>query len=194
MNFKSFLESSESHLIQHLGNQLQQFNNKNYSILGHGTSNKTIAEKISQEGIKYHSPDLNRQALSLFDQNKPIQNQYDNLNTILNWPHKNSKFIVLIGIPNAPQHMRGGDAYFNSVWNQIPDDQLPTLSTDKYTIPPEYIIGYINANNANLHLNPTFNPKPISEIKDWFPTHIHKQRSIQHIPTPNTSNQNADVW
>ena len=108
MNFKSFLESSESHLIQHLGNQLKQFNNKNYSILGHGTSNKTIAEKISQEGIKYHSPDLNRQALSLFDQNKLIQNQYDNLNTILNWPHKNSKFIVLIGIPNAPQHMRGG--------------------------------------------------------------------------------------
>lgn len=207
MNFKLWLENENEDKIKSLGQQLKHLDQQKYSILGHGTTKQT-AENILKTGLRYSDPNLDRQTIPLFDSESPIQNQTNNLNSILNWKHKNSKAIVLIGIPNPKEDERGGEQHFQSVWDEIPKEKLtdfhgnPTdKNSFKYIIKPEYIMGYVDANNATFHTNPNFNPPPLNTKNKWWlePPSLPQQSNRKIIPmpqlnTPTTQYSDPNVW
>lgn len=208
MKFRLFLENDEDKKIQKLGNELKNLDLKNYSIVGHGTSNPEIAQNIVKTGLRYSEPNLNRQTIPLFDSTIPIEKQTNNLKTILNWGHKNSKAIVVIGIPNPPDDQAAGLLYFQSVWDEIPEDKLTDLygnptskNSFKYIIKPHYIMGYIDANTASFYPNPKFNPPPIERTDKWwgqppkFRNTAKNQSEHTPIPMPNNSSSSlVDIW
>jgi hypothetical protein len=199
--FKLFLENKDK--IKSLGEQLKHIDTQKYSILGHGTTNTHTAQSIINSGLKYSEPNLDRQAIPLFDSKSPIENQIDNLKSILNWTHKNSKAIVIIGIPNPQKEQRGGDAYFQSVWDKIPHNQLTdikgnntTKTSLKYIIKPEYLMGYIDTESTTFIPNPNFNPTPIKSNKWWSnPIQNITKPKFTNIPQINQNNQKyPEVW
>ena len=206
MNFKLWLENEDEDKIKKLGDELKDLDLQKYSVLGHGTTNSETAKNIVKTGLRYSDPNLDRQAIPLFDSSSPIPSQTENLNTILNWGHKNSRAVVLIAIPNAEEGQRGGSFHFNSVWQQIPDDKLTDFydrpspkHTAKYIIKPEYIAGYVDADTATFHPNPNFNPTPLNKKNKWWletPAPIkHKPAKFNPIPQPTTTvATDLDVW
>jgi hypothetical protein len=205
MNFKLWLENEDEDKIKRLGKQLKDLDLQKYSVLGHGTSKQT-AENILKTGLRYSDPNLDRQTIPLFDSQSPIQNQTNNLKSILNWKHKNSKAIVLLGIPNPKEDERGGEQHFQSVWDEIPKEKLTDLNgnpTDKnsfkYIIKPEYIMGYVDTNTATFHPNPNFKPTPLNKKNKWWvePPSLPRQFNRKIIPqlnTPTAQYSDPDVW
>ena len=215
MKFKIFLENEENEKIEKLGNQLKYIDNTKYNILGHGT-NQFSAKNIINTGLKYSQPDLNRQAIELFHSREPIEKQIDSLKLILNWTHKQSKYIVLIAIPhptedvNYNHHMQG-------VWEKIPKhkrtnpDGTPTENTTiKYVIKSEFLLGYVDANTATFYPNNNFNPPPIETKNKWWANHQDAHPADKYRlkrPQPENANkpsspsrpsspspQGEDVW
>lgn len=206
--FRQFLETIEDQSkIKKLADQLQFLDLNQYSVLGHGTTSEDIAKKIAKEGLKYSDPNLDRQAIAVFNMTEPIDQQPENLNRLLNWMHKNSRFVVLLGIPNKPENIqRGGEHYFNSAWEEIPPEERQELSTVKWKIPPHYIIGWINANDATFHPNNQFDPsipvkvKPTTSLlgpRSRIPKTPNRQIPMPHrqIPIPQAQQSNdLEIW
>lgn len=214
MNFKLWLENEDEDKIKRLGKQLKDLDLQKYSVLGHGTTNSETAKNIVKTGLRYSDPNLDRQAIPLFDSSSPIPSQTESLNTILNWGHKNSRAVVLIAIPNPEEGQRGGSRHFNSVWDEIPKNKLTDFygkpspkNTFKYIIKPEYIAGYVDANTATFHPNPNFNPGKLETKNKWWlkPPSLPQQFNRKIIPQSNTPTittdtdtitaaTNLDVW
>ncbi len=188
MKFKLWLENEQENKIKKLGDQLKNLDLQKYSVLGHGTPNVNTAKNIMKTGLRYSDPDLDRQAVPLFDSKVPIQDQPENLNLILNWTHRNSRAVVIIAIPNPVERKGSPSHYFQAVWDQIPDDELTDfygrpspLNTFKYIIKPEYIAGYVDADTATFHPNPKFKPSQPQTKDKWW---ANPPDFRQHIPSP----------
>jgi hypothetical protein len=201
MKFKLFIEQNEAEMIGRLRQQMSHLDLQSHSILGHGTT-PPIADKITREGLKYSDPNLDRQVIALFDGSVPVNKQPDEyFHNILNWQHKNSKGIVVIVIPNKQKNSpgAGGEQYFNSVWEEIPKDQLRGENDSvRYYIPPHYIAGWIDATTAEFHKNPSFSPKPLN-IKNLRHRGIKnpgpQAQTNQNIPIPQpTTTDGFDVF
>jgi len=137
-----------------------------FSALGHGTSDE-IAKTILANGLEARSNDLSQTAVPLLEYDKSILEQ-DSEIFLKPWPHRNYRYVVIIQIPNPGINQPGGNRYFNSIFESLPDDrkvEVGIQGADKsYYIPSRFIQGYINLDTLDLIENPGFNPPNHLEV------------------------------
>lgn len=141
-----------------LKEELRNIFDPTLSFLGHGVGGGN-PKKIMAEGLKSRFPMLQTTTLPLFDFSKSFDDQVDEVvRKLINWNHNNSKAVVIVAIPNPGKDETGGLRYFNSVFEQVDEDNGYNLP---YLIPQNYIRGYVDATLRSFFPNPDFKPKPV---------------------------------
>lgn len=167
MNFDNLqIENvSEQEKILILKNNLKEiFALPKFSTLGHGTT-KENAEKILKVGLESANGALDETSISLDDSTD------ESFSKILHWPHHDYKVIVIIMIPNPDKGQFGGFHYFDSVFEELPEDRKMDLMVGRefrkeYFIPPQFIKGYIDVNSLKLVPNNLYDPELKVKIKE----------------------------
>lgn len=125
--------------------QILEFAKENNLLLyAHGTASNKVANLISKTGLKYKQPELGATAfaMGIFEE--------EDYKKMLNWPHFHHTDFVLLGIPReTKKYWREEKQIYDE------DDEWGEYST-KYVIPPEFIIGTIDAMTETIEENPTF--------------------------------------
>lgn len=142
------------------------FDPSKYTTFGHGTTHKEKAESILINGIESSTDALDETALILEDTN-------ESYNKILNWEHKNSKYIIVIMIPtlNSSNYLESR-MYTDNIFDELPEDRKSNTSYygrgfgREYYIKPQFIKGYINVNSLNFVKNKLYNPEEKVTIKE----------------------------
>ena len=154
---------SEIEKIQILKENLKEiFDLSKYSTFGHGT-NKVQAEKILKTGLESATDSLDETTLVLDDTK-------GSLDRILDWPHRNYKYIVIVMVPNAPTGM-GGFRYFDSVFDELPENRKSDIGAGRefrkeYYIQPQFIKGYIDVDSLSLIKNELYDPEAKVDVKE----------------------------
>ena len=182
---------NEKNKIEILKQNLKEiFGYPKYSTLGHGT-NKDQAEKILQNGLESATDELSETVI-------PLDEKEETFKTILNWPHRNYKSIVIVMIPN-PNQNQGGLSYFNNVFDELPEnkkvDSIAGREFDKqFFISPKFIKGYINVENLSFVNNPLYDENAEVVIKEKPGLSPKIQKDIA-IPKPQEKkDSDPDVW
>lgn len=156
-----------------LKTELVEVYDQKFSTLGHGTR-PAAAKKILEEGLRTQAPALLSTCIPLLDNSKSWEEQADKvLNQIKDWPHLKAGAVIIIMISNPDAGEVGGDRYFNSVFQELPDAE--------YLIPTSYIKGYVDVRNGRFIRNPNFNPE-----KPQLKSENSIQGKNKSIPTSNT--------
>ncbi len=172
-----------------LEEQLREVYSPDFSTLGHGTIPE-VAEEIMLTGLRYKDPDLSLTAVPLYDAKIPYDEQSGEVvQKITHWPHKDRKGVVILMIPNPAEDQQGGNAYFNSVFEERPIEGR----SDRYIIDPKYIKGYVDVEAGKFVPNPNFNPTPIVFKGGLQETKINASAVSQQVPIPSASGL-SEVW
>lgn len=128
---------------------------QNITLAIHGTD-IDCAKKIQQQGLHYKNPQL--LSTTVFQPNIESQPQYQKYSDLLNWPHRQYKGLVLVGVPNE---CCGGynideETGAKPLWEYKPTLGEKTGYEQEYTIKPEFIIGYINVEKKEILSNTTY--------------------------------------
>lgn len=118
----------------------------------HGT-NLESAKKILEKGLQYDRPSIR---VTSYD--------YSDYKRLRNWPHKDYKYLVIIGVPLETTN------FTLLKENENPDLELPVKEPKPlwkfddeidglYNIPPEFIFGYIDVNKKSIVKNPRYTEK-----------------------------------
>lgn len=176
-----------------LKTELVEIYDQKFSTLGHGTRPDT-AKKILMQGLRTNAPNLLSTCIPLLDNSRSWEEQADGVvNQIQNWPHLKAKAVVIIMIPNPDEGTIGGNTYFNSVFQGLPEADQSLYA--RYYIPASYIKGYVDVKRGVFIRNPNFNPE-----KPHVKTRNSIQRDNKLIPISNTpvpkppENGTEDVW
>lgn len=116
---------------------LNFFEDNNINLHIHGTNPKIVNE-IMGSGLWYSAPDLMATTVSQ-DLNNP---QFSNL---LNWPHRQYKGLVLLGIPQDSNYQ---------VWRRACTEK-DKFDTGFY-IDNSFVFGIMDMDNHKIELNPNF--------------------------------------
>lgn len=181
-----------------LKTELAEIHDPKFSTLGHGTRSPDVAERILKEGLTTQAPDLLSTSVPLIDNSKTWEEQADGvINQIKNWPHLKAGAVIIVMIPNPDEGEVGGKRYFDSVFQELPDEDKSLYA--HYYIPRSYIKGYVDVDKGKFIKNPNFNPeKPQLKSKNSIQG---KNKSIlssnipSNIPivtTPETEVEN--IW
>ena len=137
------------------------FNNLKNGYYGHGTNgNENILNSIFEYGLRNSHGTLYHTTISLGPGEQINENILELLN---NWPHLNSKKIVIISLP-LKFHIydsAGIGTYLKSTeaFSYIPNDEArfkePLLIDGSYTM-PEFIKGYYDVNTKKFIFNPNY--------------------------------------
>jgi len=146
-----------------------------YSYFGHATGSSYV-EKILEEGLNSYDRYIDGTLFPLNgipgtnDSHAEIEKS---INSILKFPHRGFKRIVIVAIPNPTDKEHAGLHYFNSVFEELEDNKkidVGIQGTDiSYKIPNEFLVGYIDVKNKCFVENPGYDPnakvvfKPIKE-------------------------------
>lgn len=127
------------------------FNDERYEILGHGTSSAERADSILAEGL--HVGDTTGympRDTDIFANFMPLgNNDPDTMRGAMeNWPHRDSKQIVLYRIPWQYKSAPG-----SSVAAYVP---FYTGDSKAGTYDKEYAYGWYDVENGTMHLNPDY--------------------------------------
>ena len=112
----------------------------------HGTD-LINCSSISENGLLYKSPDLHSTAILQETEYGKKDINYLNYETLLNWPHKQYKGIVIIAVPYECFYKEG-------LWNHF---QKKDNDSREYKIDPDFIVGYIDVNNKSIIMNKKYN-------------------------------------
>src|SRR5689334_3718634 len=125
---------------------MQEAFDPTFSTLGHGTR-REVAKASLAEGLQTKQPDLLSTTVPLFDASKSFDEQAEGVvDHVTHWPHLDSRAVVVVMIPNPAQGEPGGRTYFNSVFEELPEEDRSENA--QYRIPPEYIRGYVDADSG----------------------------------------------
>lgn len=137
-----------------------------YSYAGHGTSER-CADSIMREGLYASESDLLSTTIPLCDCGSPEMGEC--IDKILNWPHRNYKCIGIVAIPNPKPGETGGLYYFNSVFEELENNNKIDLGIQgadrSYKIPKEFLRGYIDVKNKCFVENPEYDPNAVVSLK-----------------------------
>lgn len=132
--------------------QIRQFCTENNLMLAiHGTNPQTL-DLIQNEGLLYKSPAI--LSTALIQNDTDLEENYTNYRNLLNWPHREYKGLILLGIPSECNGVLfHGEKETKPLW----------LKTSKageyegqYRINPEFIIGQIDVSKKMIQKNPAF--------------------------------------
>ncbi|MCK9393229.1 MAG: hypothetical protein WCX30_01705 [Candidatus Paceibacterota bacterium] len=182
--------------ISKLRENLKEIYSFEFSTFGHGTSEE-CAKKILENGLETKNSNLDETIISLFDSSLPYDKQSDEVfKNILNWKHRDYKYIVTVMIPNPKKDEQGGRNYFNSVFEELPEDKKVDVGIQgadrEYVIPPHFIKGYIDANSLEFIENEKYNPLVGVEMKEIEQVVPHES-NIDNIEIPKPAGS-EDVW
>lgn len=170
---------------------------QDYTISGHGTSPRNC-DQIMDQGLGMKVDDLFSTVTMLFQPGVPYDRS-DAFEKILHWQHFNYKGIVIIA------NLKDIDPRTILRPANIPN--RPVLQS---ILPPEYIMGWVDAESYEFHKNPKFDPNarptPEEEVaamskrknagKNLLAAHKGNLSPGQTlaIPAPVDSNEVGDVW
>lgn len=128
----------------------------NVQLRIHGTSDKETAENIEKDGLLiYGSPTLKMTSYS-----------YSSYSSMQHWPHKDSKYLVLIGVPTEATKDGIYDENGNLTLDSESFESKPLFTIEEnamtnkdkasYRLPSEFIVGYVNVENKDILLNPQY--------------------------------------
>lgn len=174
------------------------FDSPKYSTFGHGTTREK-AENILINGIESSTSALDETAIRLEDND-------ESYNKILNWKHRNSKFIIIIMIPNPTDNL--GYTYFDNVFDELPENRKSNTSYygrgfgREYYIKPQFIKGYVDVNSLSFVKNELYDPEKkliVKETPQIFPGRREYLRSsglseedINKLMKPQENNSDDD--
>ena len=132
------------------------FDDKEYFLLGHGTGRRgessEIIESIFSTGLRTKNNSLYYTTIGL-----ETSNIDDLINRLNNWPHLNSKKIILIRLPIEYININGessdlhGEKFGAFTYPKADDDGKIT-----YYLDPKFIIGCYDASTGMVTLNDKF--------------------------------------
>ncbi len=151
-------------------NQVQEeFNDSNLVYFGHGTPDKEVVDNILKEGLSVKNSEdyrfydnnlrgLDSTTITLGYGSNYLFNKYED--TLNNWPHKGSKNIVIISLPE--------NYCFTPTETNINSDYFETFyignEKEGYKLRPEFIKGVYNSTEKTFTENENFY-KNLSEDK-----------------------------
>lgn len=121
----------------------------------HGTD-ISCAQKIQNQGLHYKNPQLlSTTVLQTGSNENP---QYEGYSNLLNWPHRQYKGLVLIGVPQecAGGYDEANETGAKPLWEYKPVEGEKSGFEQEYTIKPEFIIGYIDVENRSIVENSAY--------------------------------------
>ena len=115
----------------------------------HGT-NPSNCPSICKNGLMYKNPVLSSTAV-LQNMEYGMKNiNFSKYETLLNWPHREYKGLVIIAVPYECFYKEG-------LWNQFSHTDSAAYGGQDYKIDPDFIVGYVDVNNKKIILNPKYN-------------------------------------
>lgn len=114
----------------------------------HGTS-PANCEDIIQKGLEYANPRILSTAIIQDMAYQTEEMHYSEYETLLNWPHRHHKGLVLIAIPYECHYKEG-------LWEHFRDENNAAYGIYDYRINPEFIVGYIDVEKKQIVLNPNY--------------------------------------
>ena len=112
----------------------------------HGTSPESCPS-ICEEGLRYKSPNLTSTAVQQHMEYGQRDINHEKFSELLNWPHREYKGLVLIGIPYESFYKEG-------LWNHY--QNADNGYSYDYKINPDFIVGYIDVDNKKIVRNPKY--------------------------------------
>ncbi len=142
--------------IKNLKDITYLFDDKEYLLLGHGTGRRgessEVIKSIFSMGLRTKDNSLYYTTLGL-----ETSNLHDLINRLNNWPHLNSKKIILIRVPIEYININGessdlhGEKFGAFTYPKADDDGKIT-----YYLDPKFIIGCYDASTGMVTLNDKF--------------------------------------
>lgn len=125
---------------------------QNATLYIHGTDME-IANMAMQTGFEAKNPSITSTAVCQTSYEE--MPEYDQFSTMLNWPHRDYKGLVLIAVPNECLSTQDEP---RPIWEHrpTPDGEVKTSFTREYAIKPEYIVGIIDVLGKQIIENPTY--------------------------------------
>ena len=132
--------------------QIRKYCTENNLMLAiHGT-NPQLLDSIRQNGLEYQRPEI--LSTALIQTGTDLEETYSNFSGLLNWPHKELKGLILLGIPSECNGVLShGEKETKPLWLRISQEGD---YEKKYRINPEFIIGQIDVEKKVIQDNPTF--------------------------------------
>lgn len=165
-----------------------------YSAVGHGSWVETAKESL-KTGMQAKVNHLGTTAIPLFDYSKTYEEQIDDvIQTLTHWPHYNLPAVVIIMIPNPEEGEPGGQRYFDSYFEELPG--VDTGYNNRFVIPAQYVIGYVDVEQKVFIENPDFKPvkKTLPKSQPFTLPKRHADKSEIPRPTQDKEAKIDDVW
>lgn len=158
-------------------------------VWGHGTTSAETAEKILEEGIVVSKNfGIQEMAYPITDNSKsPEENANNIVERSLTWQHKDSKFLVLISIPETINRKE-----------ELTEDIALDTGQEKRRLPARFIKGYIDALNLKFVSNPKYEANGEPTKQELISTELPKPKQGAKIEIPQAaeseSGNTGDVW
>lgn len=125
---------------------------QNATLYIHGTDIE-IANIAMQTGFEAKNPSITSTAICQTGYEEAPE--YNQFSTMLNWPHRDYKGLVLIAVPNECLSIQ---EEVKPIWEHRPttDGEVKTSFTREYAIKPEYIVGVIDVLEKQITENPAY--------------------------------------
>lgn len=125
---------------------------QNATLYIHGTDIE-IANMAMQTGFEAKNPSITSTAICQTGYEETPE--YNQFSTMLNWPHRDYKGLVLIAVPNECLSIQ---EEAKPIWEHRPtiDGEVKTSFTREYAIKPEYIVGVIDVLEKQITENPAY--------------------------------------
>ena len=138
------LEYFGKNFVQEYLDLLKYCDENNLTPCIHGTSMKS-AREIIDEGLNYRSPDITSTAvpMGLEDLLK--------FSTLLNWPHRQYKGLVFLGIPKESE-----GKFWRKINEKMEEGSLESKYAYNYCVPSEFILGVLDIEGKNIIKNSKF--------------------------------------
>ncbi len=130
--------------IKEFENIIEILNNQKTKLFIHGTSLDNCPS-ICENGLMYDRPNILSTAVP-----QPMTKEYGSYETLLNWPHREWKGLVLIAVPDECFTKFG-------LWNHFRNLKIMGYTSQNYKIDSEFIFGYIDVINKKIIRNPKYN-------------------------------------
>ena len=132
--------------------QIRKYCTENSLMLAiHGTKPQLL-DSIQQNGLEYQHPEI--LSTAFIQTGTDLEETYSNFSGLLNWPHNESKGLILLGIPSECNGVLShGETETKPLWLRVSQEGD---YEKKYRINPEFIIGQIDVDKKVIQENPTF--------------------------------------
>lgn len=132
--------------------QIRKYCTENNLMLAiHGTKPQFL-DSIQQNGLEYQHPEI--LSTAFIQTGTDLEETYSNFSGLLNWPHNESKGLILLGIPSECNGVLShGETETKPLWLRVSQEGD---YEKKYRINPEFIIGQIDVDKKVIQENPTF--------------------------------------